>query len=827
MPKISALPVGTTPAGTEIIPAVQGGVTVSLTATQLIANPFRLEPYTIGDLLYASASTTISKLAAVAVGSVLISGGVGVAPAWSTTPLVTKLNWSGTSGSLGSIAALPGSLAYVGIFPFGSVAATNYALAADGSGSDKNLYINRPTSGTIIFNEAGAGSQVQIATGGTVLISPTVSTKNAALQSSQTASGSDTTTVNLNSLIIVSDDMALTGSSSFGVGWYLNHTFGGAAMQGGRESLYVNAGFAGPSAVGNANRNYAAITGNIGTFTPDRGTNTGAGALGGMSAGNFQSTLLVGAVNWLAIEGLEVNLAINTGASAKIKYGIVIVSNGSDAVRGASYDAAIGITSKLDAGNVGFKYGILIGSASNGQWPYASDSVLIGTLDGGAKTIDIGIDLSGIGTITTAAYKSTGFTVGGTGNVSMTTLTGTSASASALAVGRLGATTPALQVDASTATSITGIKIKSAASGGGVALSAIGETNVNLAIDANGSGTITLGGTSTGAITLTRATTLSAALTYGGVTLSNAVTGTGNMVLSASPTLTGSVGLTTGSTINWNSDLFIGRRGAGNFQLGAADTASPVAQLLSVQNVATGTSDTAGTVLTVTGSRGTGTGLGGDIAFQVAPPGSTGSSQNALLTAFRATTFGTNTTAWFKVEGSASGGFTWIGQDPGSTNYTGLWALQSGTTPTNSNYLLVTRNDATDPSIYWNASTVTTGAHLFQINAVTKFQVTSAQISIIPNTASTNSTSGSLTNAGGFGNAGKIFSGDNIDVASGKVYTVAGTQVVAARRTGWTAWTGTAARGTQNADAPPTVTQVAQAFKALLDDLIAHGLVGA
>jgi hypothetical protein len=111
-----------------------------------------------------------------------------------------------------------------------------------------------------------------------------------------------------------------------------------------------------------------------------------------------------------------------------------------------------------------------------------------------------------------------------------------------LAVGRQGATNPVLQVDASTATVATGLKIKGAAAAGGLALSVITSgTNENLTIDAAGAGTITLGGTSTGAITLTRATTMSAALTYGGVTLSNAVTGTGNMALSASPTFTGTV----------------------------------------------------------------------------------------------------------------------------------------------------------------------------------------------------------------------------------------------------------------------------------------------
>lgn len=38
--------------------------------------------------------------------------------------------------------------------------------------------------------------------------------------------------------------------------------------------------------------------------------------------------------------------------------------------------------------------------------------------------------------------------------------------------------------------------------------------------------------------------------------------------------------------------------------------------------------------------------------------------------------------------------------------------------------------------------------------------------------------------------------------------------------TGWTQWTGTASRLTQNADLPPTITQVAQAVKALIDDLV-------
>ncbi|MBU4448837.1 MAG: hypothetical protein KKD99_09635 [Proteobacteria bacterium] len=45
--------------------------------------------YAVGDLLCASASDSLSKLAAVAVGQVLVSGGVGAAPAWSAAPVLT------------------------------------------------------------------------------------------------------------------------------------------------------------------------------------------------------------------------------------------------------------------------------------------------------------------------------------------------------------------------------------------------------------------------------------------------------------------------------------------------------------------------------------------------------------------------------------------------------------------------------------------------------------------------------------------------------------------------------------------------------------------
>lgn len=92
---------------------------------------------------------------------------------------------------------------------------------------------------------------------------------------------------------------------------------------------------------------------------------------------------------------------------------------------------------------------------------------------------------------------------------------------------------------------------------------------------------------------------------------------------------------TSGNTAGGLGDTIIRRNAAANLALGAADAASPVAQTLSVQNVVGGTTNTAGVDFTVAASRGTGTGNGGSLLFQVARPGSSGTTQNTLSTVCR------------------------------------------------------------------------------------------------------------------------------------------------------------------------------------------------
>jgi hypothetical protein len=81
----------------------------------------------------------------------------------------------------------------------------------------------------------------------------------------------------------------------------------------------------------------------------------------------------------------------------------------------------------------------------------------------------------------------------------------TSSGANALAVGPNATTNPTFNVDASTASDATGVQVKGAAAGGGVALSALSSgASEALKIDAKGSGQLIIGGTSTGYTVLNR-----------------------------------------------------------------------------------------------------------------------------------------------------------------------------------------------------------------------------------------------------------------------------------------------------------------------------------
>lgn len=123
-----------------------------------------LTSYTIGDIVYASGTNTLAKLAGAATGNALISGGVGAAPSWGKIGLTTHV--SGT---------LPVANGGTGITSLGSGISTwlktpssaNLAAAiTDETGSGSLVFATNPAlSGTPTAPTAAVGTNTtQIAT---------------------------------------------------------------------------------------------------------------------------------------------------------------------------------------------------------------------------------------------------------------------------------------------------------------------------------------------------------------------------------------------------------------------------------------------------------------------------------------------------------------------------------------------------------------------------------------------------------------------------------------------------------------------------------------
>ena len=170
--KISALTAATTVAGTEVLPIVQSSATVKVAISDLNPGLSTIlatkggtgqTSYAVGDLIYADTTTTLAKLADVATGNALISGGVSTAPSWGKIGLTTHVSGilpvanGGTNASTASITSFNNITGYSASGATGTTS-TNLVFSTSPSITTPTLVGNATLStGNIVQGTAAKG----------------------------------------------------------------------------------------------------------------------------------------------------------------------------------------------------------------------------------------------------------------------------------------------------------------------------------------------------------------------------------------------------------------------------------------------------------------------------------------------------------------------------------------------------------------------------------------------------------------------------------------------------------------------------------------------
>jgi hypothetical protein len=152
-----------TPASATLTNATGLPLTTGVTGTLPIANGgTNLTTYTTGDIVYASATNTLNKLADVATGNALISGGVGVAPSYGKIGLTTHV--SGTlpiaNGGTGTTST---TFANLTTNVTGTLPVANGGTGITSLGTGVATFLGTPSSANLasaVTDETGSGALV-------------------------------------------------------------------------------------------------------------------------------------------------------------------------------------------------------------------------------------------------------------------------------------------------------------------------------------------------------------------------------------------------------------------------------------------------------------------------------------------------------------------------------------------------------------------------------------------------------------------------------------------------------------------------------------------
>jgi hypothetical protein len=218
---------------TGLAPAAATAGVVTLAGTLIAVNGGTgFASYSVGDLLYASTTTTLAKLPDVAIGNALISGGVGVAPAWGKIGLTTHVSGvlpiaNGGTNGLATPTAYGVAYGTGTAYAFTAAGTTGQVLTAT-TGSAPT-WAAPATSGTVtsvsVVSANGlAGTVATATTTPAITISTSITGVLKGNGTAISAAVANTDYVPLSTVITKTADYTITGTDT----WIINNKTGSA-----------------------------------------------------------------------------------------------------------------------------------------------------------------------------------------------------------------------------------------------------------------------------------------------------------------------------------------------------------------------------------------------------------------------------------------------------------------------------------------------------------------------------------------------------------------------------------------------------------------------
>jgi len=368
--------------------------------------------YAVGDLLYADTTSSLAKLADVAVGNALISGGVGSAPSWGKIGLATHV--SGTlpianGGTNTSATATNGGVTYGTGTAYAFTAAGTSGQILQSNGAAAPTWVSLSTLGVSSFSAGTTGFTPSSATSGAVTLAGTLNVANGGTGvTTSTGSGS---VVLSTSPSLVTPILGTPQSGNFSTGTFTWPTFnqnttGNAATATSAVTLFGSTNlYISPTNGNTFNSGYGNAADGSDVWLNYRGYNDGFSYFRNFNLGNGKGTAYVYG------DGVNQRVGIAKGQAASYTLDVagIIYSNTSarapifyDSDDTTYYLDPNSTTSAILAGSVG------VGSTSpvNAAWGTAANTKQITIYGSNYGVLNIRGDLA------TAAHYSLG--VGGT-----------------------------------------------------------------------------------------------------------------------------------------------------------------------------------------------------------------------------------------------------------------------------------------------------------------------------------------------------------------------------------------------------------------------------